>query len=88
MRHYQYTPRLGTVRDVRVLWVDDGGAWLCKGWLPPAALLPGGAGGLQGAKGAIPLTRTQAAWLLSRWRLARRTAGARLTREAGEGARR
>jgi hypothetical protein len=79
MRRYQYSPRLGTVRDVRVLWVDDDrrGAWLCRGWLPPVALLPGG------AKGAVRLTRLQAAWLLSRWRLARRTAGARLSREGG-----
>jgi hypothetical protein len=80
-RTYTYHPKgARDSRDTRSLWLSDrDGIWLSRGWLPPAALLPGGAGD----KGALRLDRAQAAWLLSRWRVAKRTAGARLSLDGG-----
>jgi hypothetical protein len=82
VRVYRYAPGPGhTVKDVRSLWLagDGRGIWLSPGWVPPDGVLPGPSP--SGVKGAVRLTRTQACWLLTRWRVARRRGAARVARE-------
>jgi hypothetical protein len=59
---------------------DERGIWVAEGFVPPGVVLPDPFTKV-GTKGAVRLTRAEAAGLLSRGRLARRRGPARVTRE-------